>query len=427
MSDITVDYNDERFKQVEADKQNALTETNKMYDDMISQTDGYYNAQIEETRKWAEKQQQIQQEQTDFAIEQIEQQKDQGKKDYTAEQSAAYTDYQKQSNKFGVEAEQMAANGLANTGFSESSKVSMYNTYQNRVATARNSYNQIIMNYNNSIKEAQLQNNSKLAEIAYNAMWQELELTLQGFQHKNQLLEQQANKKLEVDSMYYNRYMDVLNQINQEKAFAEEIRQYNESMQLQREQLAEQQRQFQLEYDQRLIEYNTQIEQFDREMKRLEAQDKAENEYKLQQLELQKQEAERAKIQWEQEMALKKQQLEQQQQEVETKKQPEISETETTVKQGSTMSGKTTTKAPSSIDGYGNVTKTYETYYVNGKDEPIYATGDGTWWYWNEDVGIWIRLAKNYNKPSAVASQEILNKVMGTNATTSIVGSLQNR
>ena len=31
----------------------------------------------------------------------------------------------------------------------ESSKVSMYNTYQNRVATARDSYNRAVLNYNN--------------------------------------------------------------------------------------------------------------------------------------------------------------------------------------------------------------------------------------------------------------------------------------
>ena len=83
-----------------------------------------------------------------------------------------------------------------------------------------------------------------LAEIAYQALQQQLELSLEGFQYKNSLIIEQANKKLEVENMYYNRYQDVLQQINTENALAEEIRQYNESLALEREKLAEDQRQF---------------------------------------------------------------------------------------------------------------------------------------------------------------------------------------
>ena len=106
----------------------------------------------------------------------------------------------------------------------------MYNTYQNRVATARESYNNAVLNYDNAIKDAMLQNNAALAEIAFTALQQQLELSLQGFQYKNQLIIEQANKKTELDNMYYNRYLDVLDQINKENSMAEEVRQYNESM-----------------------------------------------------------------------------------------------------------------------------------------------------------------------------------------------------
>ena len=176
-----INYDDERFQQVEAEKQQAITEVDKTYSGMISQSDKYYQDQINASKDWANTQQQLQQDKTDFAIEQIEQQKAQANKDYTKEQSGAYVDWQKQSNKYGVNAEQMASSGMTNTGFSESSQVSMYNTYQNRVATARESYNLAVLNYNNSIKDAQLQNNSALAEIAYQALQQQLELSLQGF------------------------------------------------------------------------------------------------------------------------------------------------------------------------------------------------------------------------------------------------------
>lgn len=232
-----INYDDQRFKSVESDKTAALNELEKTYSSMVNDTDKYYKAQIDAPKNWADKQTQLQQQQTDFAIEQIEQQKDQAKKDYTKEQSGAYVDWQKQSNEFGVEAEQRAAAGMANTGFSESSQVSMWNTYQNRVATARESYNRAVLNYDNAIKDARLQNNSVLAEIAYNALQQQLELSLQGFQYKNQLLLDKANQKITVENNYYQRYQDVLAQINTENALAEEIRQFNEQM-------AEERRQF---------------------------------------------------------------------------------------------------------------------------------------------------------------------------------------
>lgn len=268
-----IDYNDSRFKKVETDKKAALSEVEKTYGGMISQSDKYYQQQIDASKQWAETQKKNQQAQTDFAIQEIEQNKAQAKKDYIKEQSGAYVDWQKQSNPYGAQAEKVAAGGMWGSGYSESVQAEMYNTYQNRVATARESYILAVQNYNNSITEARLQNNSVLAEIAYNALQKQLELSLQGFQYKNQLVLEKANKKTELENTYYNRYLSVLDQINKENALAEEVRQYNETLaeqkrqhneslafqkdqaakeqayknaalQLQRDQLAEEKRQF---------------------------------------------------------------------------------------------------------------------------------------------------------------------------------------
>lgn len=231
-----IDYNDSRFQKVETDKKAALSELEKTYGGMVNNADKYYQSQIDASKEWAETQKKNQQAQTDFAIEKIEQNKAQAKKDYTKEQSGAYVDWQKQSNPYGATAEQQAALGMYGTGYSESSQVSLYNTYQNRVATAREAYALAVQNYNNSITEARLQNNSVLAEIAYNALQQQLELSLQGFQYKNQLLLAQADKKTELENTYYNRYLSVIDQINKENALAEEVRQYNESLAFQKDQ-----------------------------------------------------------------------------------------------------------------------------------------------------------------------------------------------
>lgn len=198
----------------------ALKESDTTYNNMISDSDKYYQDQIDASKDWAETQKKLQQENTDFAIEQINQQKDQAKKDYLKEQSGAYVDWQKQSDQYGANAEQIASMGLAGSGYSESSQVSMYNTYQNRVATARESYNRAVLNYDNAIKDAQLQNSSMLAEIAYQALQQQLELSLQGFQYKNTLILEKAKTKREIESEEYNKYLAVLDQINSEESLS---------------------------------------------------------------------------------------------------------------------------------------------------------------------------------------------------------------
>lgn len=333
--DYAVNYDDERFGKVESDKGQALTELEQTYGGMIGEADKYYQQQIDATKQWAEKQQGLQQEQTDFAIEQIEQQRDQAQKDYVKEQSGAYVDWQKQSNQYGTAAEQAAAAGLTGTGFSESSQVAMYTAYQNRVATARDAMLRANLNYDNAIKEARLQNNSVLAEIAYQALEKELELSLAGFQYKNNLILEQANKKVELENTYYNRYMDVLNQINQENAlaeevrqyeqdfafqqeqFAESVRQYNEQYQLELKQMDEQIRQYNQSYQLQLKEYNESIRQFNEEIARLKAKDKQEYELEIKNLELKKKQMEQEKKQYEADQKLKQQQLALQKKELE--------------------------------------------------------------------------------------------------------------
>jgi hypothetical protein len=390
-----INYDDKRFTQVEADKNQALTDVENTYQGMIDQTDSYYQAQIDASKQWADKQAQIQQDNTDFTIEQIEQQKGQANKDYLKEQSGAYADWQKQSNKYGANAEQMAASGLSNTGFSESSQVSMYNTYQNRVATARESYNQAVLNYNNNIKEAQLQNNSKLAEIAYTALQQQLELSLSGFQYKNQLIEQQTNKKLEVDNMYYNRYQDVLNQMNQENALAEEVRQYNESLQMQREQLKEEIRQYEQSYALQVKQFDESIRQFDAEMARLKKKDAEEYALEIQQLALQKQQAQQAQAQWEKEYQLKKAQLAEQQRQFD--KQYAASQ----AKASSGTSSINKTNSSNSIEkAKSDFTETNETISVAGLGEvPIYTKKDGSEWYFDPSKFEWKQIKLNVKNP----------------------------
>lgn len=298
----SVNYDDKRFQEVEADKKAALNEVDVTYGNMISNSGKYFDKQIDAVEQWGDKQSQIQQDNTDFAIEKIEQQKAQAQKDYTKEQSGAYVDWQKQSNEYGANAEAMAAQGMANSGYSESSQVSMYNTYQNRVATAREVFSRAVLEYDNAMKDARLQNNAALAEIAYQTLQRKLELSLEGFQYKNNLIIEQSNKKLEVENIYHQRYQDVLNQINQENALKEEVRQYEKNF-------AEEQRQFNENYKLQTKEYEEGIRQFNEEIKRLKAKDAQENKMEIQKLELQKQQLQEEQRQFNAQIAEEKRQF----------------------------------------------------------------------------------------------------------------------
>lgn len=235
MPNYDINYDDERFKAVENEKQSALTKVNNTYDDMIEKSDKFYQDQINASKDYVNKQTEIQEKNTQQVIDKINQQKEQETQDYLKEQSGAYVDWRKQSNNYGVNAEEMASNGLQNTGYSETSQVSMYNAYQNRIATSRESFKRITLNYDNAMKDAILANSSALLEIANKGLEKQLELALSGFQYKNTLLDKKLEQEQTTEDRYYSKWKDILSQINSENTLKENIRQYENNMLYQKE------------------------------------------------------------------------------------------------------------------------------------------------------------------------------------------------
>lgn len=242
----SVNYEDERFKEIESEQAQKETELNQTYDNIINNTDKHYENQINATKEYANQQSELQQAQTDFAIQQIEQQKEKAQKDYTREQKASYVDYMKQTKS---NAQNMANSGLSNTGYSESSIVSMYNQYQSRVGTAKESLNQTILNYNNGIQQAVLANNERLAEIAFNALQTENQLNQQAFEYKNTVILEKEQALQDLNNMYYARYQDVLSQINSEIELQMELDRIDREYELWLAEFNENRRQWQAEYD----------------------------------------------------------------------------------------------------------------------------------------------------------------------------------
>jgi hypothetical protein len=90
------------------------------------------------------------------------------------------------------------------------------------------------LDYDNAIKEAQLQNNSVLAEIAAQALEKRLEAIISFTQQNNSLLTQKADAAYKIKQTTQSNYMDVLKEIENQRQFdlslAEQKRQHDEEM-----------------------------------------------------------------------------------------------------------------------------------------------------------------------------------------------------
>ena len=234
---MAVNYDDDRFQQVENEKQEQLNQYNQTYDNLMAEREDLTNQQQGLVDQWQQTQNENLDKQFQFQQDLINQQKAETEKAYEKEAKSAYTDYQKEVDRYGVSREQQVASGLGNTGYSESSKVSMYNTYQNRLATAKESMDKAYLEFDNAIREAQLTNDVTKAENALTALEQKLNISLEAFNYKDTATQNKLNWQQQINSDYYNRYQNVLNQINYENEQAEAIRQYNEQMKFQQEQL----------------------------------------------------------------------------------------------------------------------------------------------------------------------------------------------
>ena len=231
-----VNYDDERFKQVENEKQSELDKYNKTYDNLINERNNFTNQQQQLVDQWENTQKDIANQNLQYQKDLIEQQRNKAEKEYQNEAKASYIDYQKEVDKYGVSRENVTANGLSNSGYAESSKVDMYNTYQNRLATARKSLEDAGIEFDNAIREAQMSNNETLAQNALTALQNKLNIALEGFNYKTEQENNKLNWNNTINNNYYNRYKDVESQINYENETAEKIRQYNENMAYQKKQ-----------------------------------------------------------------------------------------------------------------------------------------------------------------------------------------------
>lgn len=171
-----------------------------------------YASNLQQQNEMLAQQSAIQKEQsqanTNQTINEINQQKEYANKDFNKEARGAYQDYQKTVNPYGVQAEQMVSNGLENAGYSETSKLNAYNTYQNRYATARESADRLQQDFNNQITQARLSGNKELAEIALNELQTKMSNLWNQLEYDTTLTQNKINYNQWLDEFNYNKQQD---------------------------------------------------------------------------------------------------------------------------------------------------------------------------------------------------------------------------
>ena len=132
-----------------------------------------------------EKQEEITNRQTQLAVDELARQKEQLDKDTTKTTRGLYTDYQKQANQYGVNAEKQASMGLANSGYSETAQVNLYNGYQKSVTETLNNSRQLKSDFDFKIAQAREQGNITLAQNALALYQQQMQLLTQEYEMRN--------------------------------------------------------------------------------------------------------------------------------------------------------------------------------------------------------------------------------------------------
>ena len=156
----------------------------------------------------AEKQREITNQQTEMNVDELKRQKDKIDKEVNKTTSGLYTNYQKNVNNYGLQAEQQARMGLANSGYAETSRINLYNAYQKNVTDTINNANQLKADFDFKIAEARKTGDLTMAQNELALLQQNMQLLTQEYEMKNnrrQFLYQQERDKV-ADNQWQQNY-----------------------------------------------------------------------------------------------------------------------------------------------------------------------------------------------------------------------------
>lgn len=195
---------DDKLYQIEQQKQQAINNSNNTYQNLLNDNQALFDKQQE----MLSNQERISNELLDRQLEnqrrKIEQQKETARENYQTEQKRAKNDYLGFTNKYGVQAESFADRGLLNSGVSETSKLGGYNALQNRVSAANKVMQDAILQYDNDLNDAILNNDVQKAQNALNRLQMQMQYSQEFYNNNSTLKQNQLSNNQGLDNDYFN-------------------------------------------------------------------------------------------------------------------------------------------------------------------------------------------------------------------------------
>lgn len=185
------------------DIDNLNNQASQLYDEQMNQQKNIINTQTQQT------------------IDEIQRNKDKAEREAQKTNRALYTDYQKQINPYGVNAENLYEQGLANSGLAETTKAHYYNTYQTARTEAQNNANQIKADFDNEITRARQNGDLQLAQSALQMYQQKINDLYNTYN-----LKYQRDRDVVSDDQWKKQYEQALQQAQWQQAFNEKQFEY---------------------------------------------------------------------------------------------------------------------------------------------------------------------------------------------------------
>lgn len=161
-------------------------------DTLVNQQNSLLNQQ-------EQKQNDLINQQTQMQVDELNREKEKLDKETQKTTSGLYSSWQKQANQYGAGMEQLAQQGLGNSGYAESTRTSLYNAYQKSVTDTLNNANDLKADYDFKITQARQNGSVQQAQAALDLYSQRLQLLTQNYelrQNREQYLYQQERDKI---------------------------------------------------------------------------------------------------------------------------------------------------------------------------------------------------------------------------------------
>lgn len=165
------------------------------YEDIDNLMNQQNNLLNEQQKKQAE----LINQQTQIQTDELNREKEKIDKEVNKTTQGLYANWQKQSNQYGVQAEQLAQQGLLNSGYAETTKTALYNTYQRNVTDTLNNARDLKSDYDFKIAQARQQGSVQQAQAALDLYMQKAQLLTQNYelrQNREQYLYQQERDRI---------------------------------------------------------------------------------------------------------------------------------------------------------------------------------------------------------------------------------------